>query len=171
MWGCIGIPLQSWLQAVIYVSLHLRFSSANFDSQVASTSKLIHTSLTVLLDPENVGVAFGILLLSCLKAEIYVMVYAFPVYGGHLWFITSRRSCYFQQHWKHGWHVQRVECPRKFRGCHWNVDDTLSASQVNVQCTSDLAAAVLDLSLPVTSDSNDSMIDMSTELNDLENIG
>ena len=48
---------------------------------------------------------------------------------------------------------------------------TIHCPQVNVQCTSDLAAAMLDLSLPVTSDSNDSMTDMSTEFNDLENIG
>ena len=48
---------------------------------------------------------------------------------------------------------------------------TIHCQQVNVQCTSDLAAAMLDLSLPVTSDSNDSMTDMSTEFNDLENIG
>ena len=45
-----------------------------------------HFSPTVLLNPENVGVAFGISLLSCigLHAEINEMVYALPVYGGHL---------------------------------------------------------------------------------------
>ena len=48
---------------------------------------------------------------------------------------------------------------------------TIYCPQVHVQCTSDLAAAMLDLSLPVTSDSNDSMTGMSTEFNNLENIG
>ena len=38
---------------------------------------------------------------------------------------------------------------------------TIQCSHVNVQCTSDLAAAILDLSLPVTSDSVGNMIDMS----------
>ena len=47
---------------------------------------------------------------------------------------------------------------------------TLPCPQVNVQCTSNLVVAILDLWLPVTSDSTDNMIDMSSELNDLENI-
>ena len=42
---------------------------------------------------------------------------------------------------------------------------------VNGQCTSDLAAVILNVSLLVTSDSTDNMIDMSSEFNDLENIG
>ena len=33
-------------------------------------SESINTSPAVLLDPENVGVAFGVSLLSCLEAEI-----------------------------------------------------------------------------------------------------
>ena len=37
----------------------------------AYASKRIHTIPIVLLDPENVGVAFGISLLSCIQAEIY----------------------------------------------------------------------------------------------------
>ena len=48
---------------------------------------------------------------------------------------------------------------------------TIHFLQVNVQCTSDLVAAMLDLSLSGPSDSNDSRTDMSTELRDLENIG
>ena len=81
-----GLPLafrcnHDFLEAEIYDIYTLPV----FGGQpVTLTSELIYTSLTVLLDPENVGVAFGILL-SCLQAEIYVMAYALPVYGGHLY--------------------------------------------------------------------------------------
>ena len=40
------------------------------DLPVTRMSKSVHTSPAVLLDPENVGVVFGISLLSCLEAEI-----------------------------------------------------------------------------------------------------
>ena len=48
---------------------------------------------------------------------------------------------------------------------------TIPFPQVNVQCTSDLTDAILDLSLPDTSYSSHSIKDMSSELIDLENIG
>ena len=64
--------------------MHLRFMAIIFDLLVTSTSERIHTSPAMLLDPENVRVAFGISLISCLQAEIYVMVYALPVFGGLL---------------------------------------------------------------------------------------
>ena len=47
---------------------------------------------------------------------------------------------------------------------------TIRCLQVNVQCTFYLAAAILDLSLPVTSGRTDSMNDMSSEWNDHGNI-
>ena len=48
----------------------------------------IHTSPTVLPDPENLGVAVEISLLSYLQAEIYDIANVLPVNGGHLWFIS-----------------------------------------------------------------------------------
>ena len=48
----------------------------------------IPTSLSVLPDPENLGKAVGISLLSCLGAEINIMSFIRPVYGHHLWFPT-----------------------------------------------------------------------------------
>ena len=39
--------------------MHFRFSAAIFDLPVTPTSKRIHTSFIVLLDPKNVEVAFG----------------------------------------------------------------------------------------------------------------
>ena len=46
--------------------------AAIFDLSVTRMSESVHTISAVLLDPENVGVALGILLISCLEAEIYV---------------------------------------------------------------------------------------------------
>ena len=71
-----------------YLYLHFQFSAAIFDLPVTSTSKRIHTSPIVLLDPENVGVGFGISLLSCIQAEIYDIAYVLPVNGGHVWFTS-----------------------------------------------------------------------------------
>jgi len=44
-----------------------------------------HSSEVIMLpNPGNVGVAVGILLLSCIRAETYVMSYLLPVNGRHL---------------------------------------------------------------------------------------
>ena len=63
--------------------MYFRFEAAMFDQPVALTSGNIHNSPTVLLDPENVGVAVGILLLSHTQAEIYAMQLVLLVLGGH----------------------------------------------------------------------------------------
>ena len=55
-----------------------------FDQAVVLTSNNIHKSPTVLLDPDNVGVAAGIVLLSYIQTEIYDIAYVLPVNGGHL---------------------------------------------------------------------------------------
>ena len=55
-----------------------------FDLTVIPTSESIDISFAVLLDPENVGVAVGISLLSHIRAEIYVIAYVLPVNGRHL---------------------------------------------------------------------------------------
>ena len=44
--------------------------AAMFDLPVTPTSDSIHTSLTMLQNPENLGVAVGISLLSSIEAEI-----------------------------------------------------------------------------------------------------
>jgi len=58
--------------------------AAIFDIQQNPTEDSIPSSLSVLLDPENMGVAVGISLLACIRAEIYVMSYPLPVNGRHL---------------------------------------------------------------------------------------
>ena len=50
--------------------MYFQLMAAIFDLPVTPTSESIHNSFTVLLDPENVGVAFGISLLSYTQAEI-----------------------------------------------------------------------------------------------------
>ena len=54
------------------IYMYIRFMAAIFDLPVTLTSKSIQTNYTVFLDPENVGVAVGISLLSCIQAEIFV---------------------------------------------------------------------------------------------------
>ena len=44
--------------------------AAIFDLLVTRMSESVHTISAVLLDPANVGVAFGISWLSCIEAEI-----------------------------------------------------------------------------------------------------
>ena len=39
------------------------------DLPATQMSESVHTSPAVLLDPENLGIAFGIVLLSCMKAQ------------------------------------------------------------------------------------------------------
>jgi len=54
---------------------YFRLMAAIFDLTVTPTSEGIRTSPTVLLDPENEGVAVGISLLSYIQAEIYDIAY------------------------------------------------------------------------------------------------
>ena len=49
----------------------------------------IHACLFVLPDPENIGIAFEIVLLLCIEHEINFVSYLFPVNGHHLWFPTN----------------------------------------------------------------------------------
>ena len=51
--------------------MYFQIMAAILDLPVTPTSESIYNSSTVLLDPENVGVAAGISLLSCIQAEIY----------------------------------------------------------------------------------------------------
>ena len=52
------------------ITYSLPVMAAIFDLSVTRMLESVHTSPAVLLDPENVGVAFGISLLSCIEAEI-----------------------------------------------------------------------------------------------------
>ena len=51
-------------------------------------SDSILASLSVLHDPENMGIALEISLLSYVEAEIYVISFLLPVNGRHLRFPT-----------------------------------------------------------------------------------
>ena len=57
---------------------------AIFDFRHTQTSDSLPNSLSVLPDPENMGIAVGISLLTCIQAEAYVISYVLPVNGCHL---------------------------------------------------------------------------------------
>jgi len=87
----VRIVLLTCIRTEIYVMSYLfRLMS------LATIFNLIHTqaydsipsSLDLLSDPGNTGVAVGISLLSCIRAEIYVISYPLPVSGRHLCFTT-----------------------------------------------------------------------------------
>ena len=50
--------------------MYFRLMAVIFDLPVTPTSESIYNSSTVLLDPENVGVAAGVSLLSHIQAEV-----------------------------------------------------------------------------------------------------
>ena len=61
--------------------MYFRLMAAMFDLPVTSTSESIHFSPTVLLDPENVGVAVGIPLpanIQDMQSELQVFTVALP---------------------------------------------------------------------------------------------
>ena len=92
------------------------------------------------LDPENVGVAFGISVLLHLGTEIWVY---FLSGSRHVWYLTSGfiLQCWQQLHWK----AEPQKC-----GCNiWNfVCISPNTWDISTSC---LAAAMLDFWLPVWS--------------------
>ena len=67
----------SCIQAEIFV-MYFRLMAAIFELSVTLSSQSIHISPSVLLNTENVEVAVGISLLSCIRAEIFVIAYVLP---------------------------------------------------------------------------------------------
>ena len=65
-------------------SVNRKVICAIFDSLLIHTSESLRSSLVIVPDPENIGLAVGILLLLCKQADICVMSYLFPVTGRHL---------------------------------------------------------------------------------------
>ena len=55
-----------------------------FDLPLTPISDSVQTGISELLDPENVGVAFGISLLSSMEAEISRYFICTSSNGGHL---------------------------------------------------------------------------------------
>ena len=84
----VGFSLLSYLQAEKYDMAnvlpvnggHVQFTAHLDVGEYPS----IHICPTVFLDPEIVGVAVGISLLSYIQAEIYDMAYVLPDSGGHV---------------------------------------------------------------------------------------
>ena len=81
----VGMSLLSCLRAEIYViSYVLLVMAAIFDSRHTQTSDSIPINLSVLPNPENMGLAVGISLLSFIRTEVYVTSYVLPINGRHL---------------------------------------------------------------------------------------
>ena len=81
----VGISLLWCIKADIYVkSFILLVMAAIYDLRHTQISDSILVCLSVLPDPENMGIAVGIALLSCIRPEIYVIHYQLPVNGCHL---------------------------------------------------------------------------------------
>ena len=59
--------------------MYFRLMAAIFDLPVTLTSEISHVSPSVLLNPDNVGLAVGISLLSGAQAEIFVIAYVLPL--------------------------------------------------------------------------------------------
>ena len=71
-------PVYFWLRAAI------------FDFQHTQTWDSIPTSLSVMPDPEKMDIAVGISLLSCVRAELYVIACLVTVNVHHLRFTTYK---------------------------------------------------------------------------------
>jgi len=69
---------------VVGLYIYFRLQAAIFDFSLSPTHVIVYISQVVLLDIETIGIAVGILMLSRIKAEIYVISYPLPVTGRHL---------------------------------------------------------------------------------------
>ena len=69
-------------------NIYFRLMAAIFDIPLIRTLGSLRSSLVVLPDSEIVGIAVGISLLSCIRAEAYVISYLLPVNGCHIRFST-----------------------------------------------------------------------------------
>ena len=78
---CVGIMSTS---CYIHYSTSTSVSEATFNSRLTLTSDRDFTCPVVLLEHGNMGLAFGITLLTYMKAEKYVSVFVLPVSGDHL---------------------------------------------------------------------------------------
>jgi len=67
-----------------FIHSYFRFQAAIFDFLLTPTNGSICISLVVLLDIKSIGIAVGILLLSFVLAQIYIISYLPPVPGRHL---------------------------------------------------------------------------------------
>ena len=63
---------------------NFRLTDDIFNSQLIQTSGGVRSSLVVYPDPESMGIAVEISLLTCTEADIYVMLFLLPVNGRHL---------------------------------------------------------------------------------------
>ena len=68
--------------------------AAIFDFRHIQTSDSILTGISVFLNPENMGLAVEMVLLSWLKAEIYVISYLLPGLSRHIGMVSATLVLY-----------------------------------------------------------------------------
>ena len=114
--------------------IYFQLMTAIFDFQITQTSDSFPISFSVLLDPENLGIAIRRVFLSCLQGEIWILPpWRLPSWNSH--FRWDRAMFY--------WMAELQKHRYKF----WNCVPIMSAGwDVG---TSGLEAAILDLPLPV----------------------
>ena len=76
-WNFFAIMYMSWDKYTSF-PMYFRLVVAIFDFRHTMKSASILTTFFVLPDPENMGIAVGILLLSCIRAEIRVTTSFLP---------------------------------------------------------------------------------------------
>jgi len=72
------------VQSCCWTLIYFLFYGAICNFLINLTNRSVRISPVVLLDIENIGIAVGMLLRSCVQAELYVISYLFPVSGHHL---------------------------------------------------------------------------------------
>ena len=98
----IGISLPSCIEAeMLFISYLLPVNGGHLlFLTLWPTSHSIDVSLNVFPDPDNVGIAFRMLLLSCVEAKIPES-YLLPVYGRHIDFRVKKSTGYSHQLHRH----------------------------------------------------------------------
>jgi len=96
------------------LSTYFRLMAAIFDLSLIRTSDSLRSSLVVSPDLENMGIAVGISLLSCIEAEICVISYLLLVNGSHLWFLMDPNIGHSYEYYS------RAAQPRKHGYSRWN---------------------------------------------------
>ena len=69
--------------------MHFQLMAAIFDFRHTQTLDSLATSLSVLPNLENMGIAVGISLLSCIRVKIYVISCLLPVLSRHFGYLVG----------------------------------------------------------------------------------
>ena len=83
-----------WKLRYTLCHIYFRLQATVFEFSEIHTSDSSRSSLIMYFDPENMAIAVGISLLSCIRAEIYVISSLLLVNGRHLSDMPRRRTVF-----------------------------------------------------------------------------